>query len=442
MKKGIVLVILFLMLFSLIFPICLAIPTLQVNDFNTSLWPEVTVDCAITDFTDDINPEFEIVIDDKDYPSTSIERIENYGKSINVLFLVDISGSMKYAFENIKEKMSRIADLFQENDTFSMITFADDLETVVSFSDNPVMVGLKMGEQKAKGGTTRFFDVMIEANEFLKTRNNDGVIFLFSDGIDDGSIATEPIKTDYPIIPIIPEGRGIEKSLLETLANQTDGFFMSSFDLNSIKPSIIKWKGISGTGFRIKIKGLPEYEPPIEQEITFQATITREIILKYPYTLVIEKPQNPWWIWILVGIGGLTALTLGVLRFFRLRVPQGKVTKQKRLKGNIHYIAWLSVAGSNKGQTRIRTNLVTIGSNPDSTLHIDDPTVSAKHAIITETTEGYIISDEGSTNGIFVNEESIQGKQVLINGDRIRLGKAVIEFTQSDFTYMSDKKVI
>ncbi|MCK5744252.1 MAG: hypothetical protein KAH30_05890, partial [Caldisericia bacterium] len=61
MKKGIVLVILFLMLFSLIFPICLAIPTLQVNDFNTSLWPEVTVDCAITDFTDDINPEFEIV---------------------------------------------------------------------------------------------------------------------------------------------------------------------------------------------------------------------------------------------------------------------------------------------------------------------------------------------------------------------------------------------
>ncbi len=64
---------------------------------------------------------------------------------------------------------------------------------------------------------------------------------------------------------------------------------------------------------------------------------------------------------------------------------------------------------------------ITIGRHPTNTIVVDIATVSAGHAIIEYTAEGYRITDRGSKNGTFVNGQRIE-EVILKNGDIIRIG--------------------
>jgi FHA domain len=63
-----------------------------------------------------------------------------------------------------------------------------------------------------------------------------------------------------------------------------------------------------------------------------------------------------------------------------------------------------------------------VGRNPDSTIFLDDVTVSRKHAEIEAVLDGYSIRDCGSLNGTYVNRERIS-EQVLHTGDEVQIGK-------------------
>jgi hypothetical protein len=70
----------------------------------------------------------------------------------------------------------------------------------------------------------------------------------------------------------------------------------------------------------------------------------------------------------------------------------------------------------------------TIGRTPDNMVRVPDGSVSAKHARILSTADGYEIEDRGSRNGTFLNSERITGRRALADGDLVRLGKVVMTF--------------
>ncbi|CAN5248955.1 hypothetical protein BH20VER2_BH20VER2_18380 [soil metagenome] len=66
--------------------------------------------------------------------------------------------------------------------------------------------------------------------------------------------------------------------------------------------------------------------------------------------------------------------------------------------------------------------LITIGRSPENMIHLDDPSVSGRHAQLQSAGDGYELKDLDSTNGTRVNGETIS--EVLLQpGDRIRFGK-------------------
>lgn len=69
-----------------------------------------------------------------------------------------------------------------------------------------------------------------------------------------------------------------------------------------------------------------------------------------------------------------------------------------------------------------------IGRNSDCSLSIADPNVSRLHAQIVVTEDGCVITDNGSTNGTFVNDVSVS-TTVLRNGDVIRVGPVQAQFS-------------
>ncbi len=70
---------------------------------------------------------------------------------------------------------------------------------------------------------------------------------------------------------------------------------------------------------------------------------------------------------------------------------------------------------------------VIIGRLPESDVSVNDPGVSRRHAEIRRQDGDFLLVDLGSTNGTRVNEAPI-GERVLEEGDRITVGRTVLEF--------------
>jgi predicted component of type VI protein secretion system len=71
--------------------------------------------------------------------------------------------------------------------------------------------------------------------------------------------------------------------------------------------------------------------------------------------------------------------------------------------------------------------VVTIGRQPDNLLRIDNPIVSGHHARIFWENSHYVLEDNESFNGTYLNNRSVS-KAVLSDGDVIVIGKHRIQF--------------
>jgi hypothetical protein len=71
----------------------------------------------------------------------------------------------------------------------------------------------------------------------------------------------------------------------------------------------------------------------------------------------------------------------------------------------------------------------TIGRSPDCDIFLDDVTVSRKHAVLVHADDGYMIEDQGSLNGTFLNRRRIESGR-LEHGDELQIGKYRLSFLE------------
>ena len=70
---------------------------------------------------------------------------------------------------------------------------------------------------------------------------------------------------------------------------------------------------------------------------------------------------------------------------------------------------------------------ITIGRKPHNDIQIDNLAISGEHAVVITILNDSFLEDMGSTNGTFVNGQSIK-KHFLQNGDTIELGKYRLKY--------------
>lgn len=72
---------------------------------------------------------------------------------------------------------------------------------------------------------------------------------------------------------------------------------------------------------------------------------------------------------------------------------------------------------------------VRLGRSPESDVVLEDPLVSREHAVIEWNGNGFLLSDQGSINGTFVNNTRLTGSQrQLRDGDEIGLSKYILVY--------------
>jgi hypothetical protein len=84
--------------------------------------------------------------------------------------------------------------------------------------------------------------------------------------------------------------------------------------------------------------------------------------------------------------------------------------------------------GGRSGETYVlRGERVAIGRHPDAKIFLDDVTVSRNHAVVVREGDAWVIVDEGSLNGTFINRRR-GDRTVLSDGDEIQIGKYKLIF--------------
>lgn len=94
--------------------------------------------------------------------------------------------------------------------------------------------------------------------------------------------------------------------------------------------------------------------------------------------------------------------------------------------------SFLTIRGGSRNGVvvHIRKATTTVGRHHGSDVVIDDPSISRRHAEITYSGDGYAVSDLGSKNGTFVNQDNIGKSQHLLeDGDEISFGTGKIALT-------------
>ncbi len=88
----------------------------------------------------------------------------------------------------------------------------------------------------------------------------------------------------------------------------------------------------------------------------------------------------------------------------------------------------VTVAGPAPGKVfELTKDRLSLGRLPDSDIPLADPGASRRHAEIRRENGEWVIADVGSTNGTMVNEHAV-GERALHDGDRITIGRTVLEF--------------
>jgi FHA domain/zinc-ribbon domain len=70
-----------------------------------------------------------------------------------------------------------------------------------------------------------------------------------------------------------------------------------------------------------------------------------------------------------------------------------------------------------------------IGRSPDCDIFLDDVTVSRNHAVLFQRDGAFVVEDQGSLNGTFVNRRRIDNAE-LENGDELQIGKYRLTFVE------------
>lgn len=111
--------------------------------------------------------------------------------------------------------------------------------------------------------------------------------------------------------------------------------------------------------------------------------------------------------------------------------PAPPPPKPTRVPGPAPIMAWLVIQGQTRqGQFGLGSSTAVLGRDASRCdVVLEDDAVSREHAKIRYEGGRFWIYDLGSRNGTFINNHKVQ-RQMLIDGDRIRVGDTVLVFKE------------
>ncbi len=85
-----------------------------------------------------------------------------------------------------------------------------------------------------------------------------------------------------------------------------------------------------------------------------------------------------------------------------------------------------------EGSILLLNGVITIGRKDGNTIRLTEPYASGNHARILVKNNEILIEDLNSTNGVFINDEKINGYAKIRANDKIRIGSAIFKVIRAE----------
>lgn len=115
-------------------------------------------------------------------------------------------------------------------------------------------------------------------------------------------------------------------------------------------------------------------------------------------------------------------------------VKGGGRRKQSSAKKNYGIEVLSTGENSNleEGSILLLRGTITIGRKEGNTIKLDDQYASGNHAKIIVKNNEIVIEDLNSTNGVFINDERVNGYAKIRANDLIRIGSAIFKVIRAE----------
>ena len=111
----------------------------------------------------------------------------------------------------------------------------------------------------------------------------------------------------------------------------------------------------------------------------------------------------------------------------REKRPRGERQRPaRRGKGTPSKLVMLDAAG-NRVSTHRLSGTMDIGRDAACQIRPEDTYISQQHARVFNRNGSWVVEDLGSTNGTYLNQQKVTVPSQISPGDRIRIGKTVLE---------------
>lgn len=85
-----------------------------------------------------------------------------------------------------------------------------------------------------------------------------------------------------------------------------------------------------------------------------------------------------------------------------------------------------------EGSILLLNGVITIGRKEGNTIRLTEPYASGNHAKIVVKNNEILIEDLNSTNGVFINDEKVNGYSKIRANDKIRIGSAIFKVIRAE----------
>jgi Mg-chelatase subunit ChlD len=416
--------------------------------------------------------DFKLLINDR----VAATARETQDQRLNLMFLVDVSGSMKGPpLNDAKNALPSFLSKARPQDQFALTSFADEDRLRSSFADPREKINDDLRNLRVEGKRTKLYQALYNAlkkgpKDDLRTRQ---IIVVVSDGKDEGSDVTlEQVITESKatLVPIYAVFRGeIERSfadVLAGLANAASGNFFSTRNRNEIATALEQIYRLETNSLAVRFVYQADPAGGATENAVIElrqpdGTARRAKFpekLPAPFTAPTPSRFALWQIGLLLAVlllsGGAVWIwgrsrratvapatspiveietepvitppppppphhaTTVIAQYFPVPMA-GQPTAMLR-----------GVTGPVEGQQHaVDKEIYSIGASAANDLSIgDDEYISGEHAYLRYEKGSLFIFDKASRNGTFVNDDKVtQTGVVLRPGDRIKLGTCTFE---------------
>lgn len=350
----------------------------------------------------------------------------------------------------------------------AVITYADNAVVRIPMGPLDRITGSALGTQKDYYGTQGVElvkGVDLALTELHKVQASRKVLIVVCDGLDKNMDAA---KGQLTALKSRASGDQIQtfaiiyKGGMSGDGNVISTMIPSTQTVNSADNIATAIAGILSRMADRQYLTFPGFDPKVGLGLTWDGK-QHNLILKVdkddtdPVQLTLappwsaSKPGFPWLILILVLVGAIVLLAIGVKVFSAKPAPMpmpvaAPVVVAEAPKpmgpaktvmigvggdeGGFPIVGWLvPLNGTQAYQTfRLRSGGTKIGTAPPCDIVVNDGFMSTEHCQINCSPQGFMLVDGGSTNGCYVNDRKIQGKQDLVDNDMVTLGKTNFKF--------------